>query len=129
MNTLAKIFMVAALLLTAACSNAENSNDVIGQTELLSRINDGTAPLILDTRSTAEFNSGHVPGATHLPYDNYQQTLASMNLKKDREVIVYCEKGGRAKKVEQHLRGQGFFEVRHLEGDMSAWRDAELVME
>ena len=42
----------------------------------------------------------------------------------DREIVVYCESGRRAAEVESALRRAGFSGVRHLEGDMIAWRDA-----
>ena len=36
---------------------------------LMRQIADGTAPSIVDVRSTKEFTEGHVPGAIHLPFD------------------------------------------------------------
>ncbi|WP_101758676.1 rhodanese-like domain-containing protein [Oceanicoccus sp. KOV_DT_Chl] len=121
---------IAALILLfiSACSNADKPS-LIEQAELLSRIDDGSAPLIVDVRTIAEYESGHVPGAVNIPFGNYQQSLADLGLEKNREIVVYCETGGRAKKVEQHLRHQGFFEIRHLDGDMRAWRKAQLKTE
>ena len=37
-------------------------------TELLSLIDGGHAPAILDVRSEWEFKRGHVPGAVHIPF-------------------------------------------------------------
>ena len=33
------------------------------------RIADGSAPVVLDVRSDAEFRAGHIPGAVHIPHD------------------------------------------------------------
>jgi rhodanese-related sulfurtransferase len=35
---------------------------------LAMQIEGGHAPLVLDVRSQAEFNQGHVPGAIHIPF-------------------------------------------------------------
>ena len=120
--------LVLIFLVITACSNAEKAA-LISQSELVSRINDKSAPIILDVRSSDEFNQGHVPGAINVPYDDYEAALVDLNLNKSDEVIVYCERGGRAQKVEKTLEKQGFFEVRHLEGDMSGWRNAGLIVE
>ena len=128
MKTFLNSFFAVALIVLAACSNAEKAA-IISQQELIARINDNSAPMVLDVRTAEEFNSGHVPGAIHVPYDNYQQALEPLRLKTTGEVVVYCEKGGRAKKVESYLAEQGFSEVRHLEGDMSGWRKASLPVE
>jgi rhodanese-related sulfurtransferase len=45
-----------------------------------------------------------------------------------REVVVYCERGGRAAKAADVLRDAGFT-VRHLTGDMSGWREQGLPVE
>ena len=38
------------------------------QNQLLTAIEKKTAPVIVDVRSQSEYESGHVPGAMHLPF-------------------------------------------------------------
>lgn len=128
MKTLKNITFSFMLIVAAACSNAEKAT-IISQTELMSRIGDNSSPVILDVRSIEEYNRSHVPGAINIPYDSYQSALAKMKLAKGSQLVVYCESGRRASKVENHLKEQGFFEVRHLEGDMGGWRKAGLATE
>ncbi|ARN74038.1 rhodanese-like domain-containing protein [Oceanicoccus sagamiensis] len=128
MNTLLTYLLALSLLLLAACTHAEKAA-TISQQELVTRMADQSTPTIIDVRTAEEFQQGHVPGAIHVPYDNYKNALQALGLKAADEVVVYCEKGGRAKKVEHYLEQQGFGEVRHLEGDMSAWRSASLPVE
>ena len=78
--------------------------------------------LVLDVRSSTEFASGHVPGARNLPHDQLAEALASLEAHKRTPVIVYCESGRRAGGVTSQLLEAGFEDVRHLEGDMRAWR-------
>jgi rhodanese-related sulfurtransferase len=98
----------------------------ISQQEMLDFAGQADAPLVLDVRSAEEFAGGHVPGAVNV---SYEQVAARMGeLGPAREVVVYCERGGRAAKAADVLRDAGFT-VRHLTGDMSGWREQGLPVE
>jgi len=98
----------------------------MAQDELLARMESDSPPLLLDVRSTGEYRSGHVPGAVNIPHSQLPARISELDGAEDREVVVYCERGGRAQTAEQALRDAGFSQVIHLEGDMSGWRGAEL---
>lgn len=121
-----KVLMLAILLI--ACTQ-ESSAPIISQDELLSRINSASAPMVIDVRSSSEFDNGHVPGAIHVDFDQYKKQFSALTLKKDQEIVLYCEAGTRAKILGEHLQQQGYFEVRYLAGDMKAWRGAKLPVE
>lgn len=116
------------LVLIVACSDIK-SGKVVTSAELMSRISDNSAPIILDVRSEQEFRRGHVPGAINIPFGDHQPLLSSLNLAKTSEVVVYCEGGGRAEKMGDHMQQQGFSEVRHLQGNMNEWRKDALPAE
>jgi phage shock protein E len=121
--------LIAALFMTgSACAESPASPTISGP-ELAARISDTSAPVILDVRSEGEFASGHVPGARNVPHDQLADRLASLDLASDAEIVVYCESGRRAGAAEGALRQAGFTSVRHLEGDMSAWRSSDLPCE
>jgi len=82
-----------------------------------------STPLILDVRTRSEFNSGHIPGAVNIPQDELSGRLGE--LESGREIVVYCEGGGRSTAAASALRGAGFSTVLHLEGDMRAWRASQ----
>jgi rhodanese-related sulfurtransferase len=124
-RTLAATLAVAILATGAACAE-DPASPTIGGPELAARIADASAPVILDVRSEQEFASGHVPGAINVPHDELTARLASLQLASDDEVVVYCESGRRAGAAEDELRRAGFTSVRHLDGDMSAWRRSDL---
>ena len=86
-------------------------------------------PLLLDVRTREEFGSGRVPGAVNILHTELAGRLDEIDQDRDRGVIVYCERGGRAGKAAEILLNAGFPEVGHLEGDMSRWRDAGLPSE
>lgn len=124
-RALAATLVIAILTTGAACAEDPVTASISGPA-LAARIADATAPVILDVRSEQEFASGHVPGAINVPHDQLSDRLASLGLAPDAEVVVYCESGRRAGRVEDELRQAGYSAVRHLEGDMGAWRTSDL---
>lgn len=114
--------LLALSLLALACAAGSSEDATISPDALAERISGATAPLVLDVRTSNEFASGHVPGAVNVPHTELSSRLAELGDARDREVVVYCERGGRAALAEQLLREAGFRSVLHLEGDMSAWR-------
>jgi rhodanese-related sulfurtransferase len=93
--------------------------------DLLARILAGTAPTILDVRSSGEFTRGHVPGALHIPFWKLL-SRASVPTSLDDPLVVYCEHGPRARLAGAALRRRGFKRVFYLEGHMAQWRRAGL---
>jgi rhodanese-related sulfurtransferase len=112
-----------ALLGASGCGEA---GATITPDQLLARMESGSPPLLLDVRSAGEYGSGHVPGAINIPHAQLPARLPELAGAKGREVVVYCERGGRASTAEQTLRDAGFTQVIHLEGDMSGWRRNDL---
>jgi rhodanese-related sulfurtransferase len=89
---------------------------------LLKRILSGTAPVILDVRSRAEFTRGHVPGARHIPFWRVSRHIEEIAAPRDAEVVIYCGHGPRAIVAGRTLRRQGFTRIAYLDGHFSQWR-------
>lgn len=124
-GTFLKTFLLLTIALTAAGA-ARAGEAEISPAELLAGAGKPGAPLVLDVRSAEEFASGHVPGARNVAYDEVAARLGELG--PPGEVVVYCERGPRAAKAADVLRGAGFA-VRHLTGDMSGWRAQGLPIE
>lgn len=120
MKIRASLIILLSLFLVA-CDQSLQA-DEISQAELKSRISDNAAPTIIDVRSEKEFQKGHVPGAINIPYNDFNTAFSSHDFSKNKELVLYCESGKRAGLAIDNLEKQGFFEVRHLKGDMKAWR-------
>jgi rhodanese-related sulfurtransferase len=102
------------------------AGDRISGPALLRRIETGAAPVILDVRSRAEFISGHVPGARHIPFWRISSRIGELSLPADAELVVYCGHGPRAVMAGRSLRRCGFTRITYLEGHFSKWRTAGL---
>jgi rhodanese-related sulfurtransferase len=77
---------------------------------------------LLDVREPDEWTAGHAPGAHHLPMMEIPARMAEVPT--DREVVVVCRSGGRSGQVVSYLMGNGWDNVRNLDGGMQSWAAA-----
>ena len=124
MKRFAIALFLAVFLVPAACSRG-GSGPTITQDELSNEIEAGKQILLLDVRSDAEFRSGHIPGAKNVPYEGIGDWMRNQSIAPATDIVVYCESGKRSGIAQQVLLDQGFASVRHLDGDMKAWRECE----
>ena len=116
-----------AAIAVAAC--APGRSPAIAQATLAEEIASGTAPLILDVRSTGEYDAGHVPGAIHIPFQSVASRVAELPAELDTPIVVYCAHGPRAAWAGRALRKAGYTDVVYLKGHMTAWKKAGLPVE
>jgi glyoxylase-like metal-dependent hydrolase (beta-lactamase superfamily II)/rhodanese-related sulfurtransferase len=83
-----------------------------------------TPPLLVDVRTTREWNDAHVDGAVHLPLS--QLTARLGELPPDQRLIVYCASGYRSAIATSLLRRAGLPHVANLVGGLGAWTSARL---
>jgi phage shock protein E len=74
--------------------------------------------LLLDVRTPAEFAGGHVTGALNVPVQVLGQHLGDLG-DKAREIVVYCQSGGRSARATAELRAAGF--TAHDLGGIGNW--------
>jgi phage shock protein E len=79
------------------------------------------ALVVLDVRTPAEYAAGHVPGAVNVPHDQVEARLAELDPLRDRDLVVYCKSGVRARLALEALGKAGFRNLWHLDGDMQGW--------
>lgn len=77
---------------------------------------------LIDVRESSEWNAGHAPQAIHIPTSQVSSRLT--RIKKDKDVVVVCRSGSRARSVTKQLRAQGY-EAFTLHGGMRAWQAAD----
>ena len=109
-----------------ACSQGESEAPEIPPQALLAHMTAEVPPVILDVRTPQEYEAGHVPGAINVPHKAFGGRLAEVLSFRDREVVLYCERGKRSAMTEVVLREAGFTSVSHLQGHMVEWRRQQL---
>lgn len=101
-------------------------NEQISVEALAVKIEQGSAPLILDVRSPEEYAAGHILGAINIDYRDISDELETIRTFNPNQVVVYCEKGIRAAISQKQLTDAGFTPVTQLTGSFFAWRAANL---
>lgn len=84
---------------------------------------------LLDVREPDEWDAGHAPGAHFVPMMEIPARMAEVPT--DVDVVVVCRSGGRSGQVVSYLMGNGWDNVRNLDGGMQSWAAAgrEVVSE
>jgi rhodanese-related sulfurtransferase len=82
----------------------------------------GPAAYLLDVREPDEWAAGHAPGAHHIPMMEIPARMAEVPT--EGEVVVVCRSGGRSGQVVSYLMGNGWDNVRNLDGGMRSWAAA-----
>ena len=77
---------------------------------------------LLDVREPEEWEAGHAPGAHHMPMMEIPARMSEIPL--DDDVVVVCRSGGRSGQVVSYLLGNGWDNVRNLDGGMQSWAAA-----
>lgn len=75
--------------------------------------------ILIDVRTKAEFNRGHIPGAKNYPLNTLANDLK--RLSKDKPIIVVCQSGNRSRSGAKILVNAGFDNVINLKGGTMRW--------
>jgi hydroxyacylglutathione hydrolase len=84
----------------------------------------GDRPFVLDVRTEAEWEGGHIEGALHIHGGKLQERMTEVP--RDRPVAVVCGSGYRASIASSFLKREGYEDVTNVLGGMSAWKAAGL---
>ncbi len=88
---------------------------------------------LLDARDAGAFRRGHIPGATSLPVDDFNDRWPGIldATPAGQPVITYCSGPGCDMSYELALRllEEGIVQVYEFSGGMATWREQEMPVE
>ena len=82
---------------------------------------------VVDVRSAAEWEQGHLPGVPNIPLGHLVERLGE--LPTDKPVVVQCQAGARSAIAASLLQARGVHRVINLAGGFAAWQQAGLPVE
>lgn len=118
------LFILLINIFLIGCSTT--GEGYMQQTELLSQIEKGQSPVIIDVRSSYEYNAGHVPNAINIPFWTTFNTEKLKNYSQSELLVLYCEHGPRAGIAKLALSLSGFENISYLSGHMTGWKKSGL---
>lgn len=121
-----KILILALSLFLAGCmvtktSETSGSYKTISSTEAQQMIEDNKDALILDVRTAAEYESGHIPNAINLSNEDIQAGKVDSLKDKSQLIMVYCRSGNRSRQAAQKLAELGYTNVVDF-GGIQSWQ-------
>ena len=87
--------------------------------ELKEKLDSNADVLLIDIREDWEREEYNI-GGVHIPMGEIPSKLSE--IPKDKEVVLYCEKGIRSTITIQRLETLGFHNLINLSGGMKAWK-------
>ena len=116
--------LAAVLMLALASAAWADEPSAIEPQVLAGRMSAGdTELLVLDVRTAAEFDEGHIRGAVNIPYDSLTARIAEVGPAGGHDVVVYCRSGRRSAIALTTLKDAGFTRLFHLDGDWLRWSE------
>jgi len=91
----------------------------ISVSELKAWLDEGRRCVVLDVRTTREYQLGRIDGSILVPLNELPRRLAEVDPAVD--LVVYCHHGPRSSQAVMFLRGNGFERARNLTGGIDAW--------
>lgn len=79
-----------------------------------------TPPVLLDTRTEAEWNVSHITGARRVD-PGASADVAGAGIARDAPIVTYCSVGYRSSEIARRLRAAGYQDVQNLEGSIFQW--------
>ena len=67
--------------------------------------------IILDVRTQAEYNPGHIPNAICIPNETIDENVVNKLPDKNQMILVYCRSGNRSKQAAEKLKKLGYTDL------------------
>ena len=133
MKIFAPLFLSAALFATAFApafsltASAQTAVDISVE-EVAALVTEHADLLILDVRTSGEWDGGHMEDAAWIDFLEDDFSTEASRIAKDRPLLIYCAAGGRSANAMKALARSGFTHLYNLEGGFYAWQDAGKVV-
>lgn len=123
------LVILMTVLLLSGCRTAQTNTNTyrqISTQEAINLMTEETGYMILDVRTEAEYETGHIPGAICVPNETIGTEEISKLPDKNQLILVYCRSGNRSKQAAQKLADQGYANIVEF-GGINSWTGETVV--
>lgn len=117
----------AALLLISIIKTATSGSQSLTPLMATQLINKEDAHVV-DLRAVADFNKGHIHGATNIPFTKLKDSTKDLEKYKQSPIIMVCGTGMQSGSAAILLRKHGFEQVHKLKGGIQSWSGDNLPL-
>jgi len=117
------VFLVSGAMLLWPMRNRVRGLSAAEATQLINRRN----AAVIDMRDADAFARGHLPAARRVDAKgDLPARIAQLVKNKKTPILLVCQRGILAARVQKSVQGAGFAEVSVLAGGMNAWQQANM---
>ena len=109
----------ATLLLTGCGGQKAPAYRQVSPTEAAALMESEANYIVLDVRTQAEYDQGHIPGAICVPNETIGAGDIPQLPDKEQLILVYCRSGNRSKQAAQKLADSGYMNIVEFGGILS----------
>lgn len=104
------ILMMVALL---GCSSQQSTMgyQTISPEEAKKMMDSGSAYILVDVRTQAEYDEGHIPGAILIPNETITDEVPAALTDKKAVILIYCRSGNRSAQAAEKLAKMGYEQI------------------
>lgn len=119
LKRMAAVAFLLPAVVSCSCAAEQAPNDEAGGQPTHRRIDAAEArrrmgaadAIVLDVRSRPEYESGRIPGARLIPYNEIRSRAPQELSDKDAVILVYCHSGARSDAAARQLASMGYRNV------------------
>lgn len=115
--------LLALAVLFAGCLGGAGF-ETLGTSDWKARLEATPGAFVLDVRTQAEYDAGHLPGATLIPHDQVRASAGTLPADKTTPIFVYCRSGNRSETASKTLVDLGYTNVVNMAGGYPEWAAA-----
>lgn len=97
----------------------------LNQADIVRKMLDNKAGMVIDVRSSQRFDQGHIPGAVNFPLEEFDDNIGRMfsQINRNTSIIVYCSSATCQKShlFAQRLKKLQYHNVNVFSGGFSGW--------
>jgi rhodanese-related sulfurtransferase len=116
-----------AILATVIFIESKNGAQALSPSAATNMMNSDDA-VIVDTRPTKEFSTGHITGSINIPAAKLKENLNRLEKNKETPIIVVCKSGVTSGATAKDLKKEGFTKVYKLQGGIAEWQSSNLPL-
>jgi rhodanese-related sulfurtransferase len=116
MKKISSFLILIILVFLTACGNAGYKNV---STDDAKKLIEDNEVIVLDVRTSEEFQGGHIPNAILIPLQELENRLTELD--KEKSYLVVCRSGNRSTQASEILSNNGFSTIYNMTGGMNNW--------
>lgn len=118
--------IIIAFLFISGCTQQESQVQKLDSIQAFEMSSQQSEIIIVDVRTVAEYNQGHILDSINVPLDQIRNTMEDVIESKNTPIFVVCRSGNRSAQAQSMLQSMGYTDVIDI-GSVFEWPEALVI--